>query len=164
MTKKHAKSSAFDSFRRRRKRAEGKRHDEARKQYKKQQAGAKLEAQAARDVFEAGEGSQRGTAAKGARDKAKGAIDKAAAAKLRAFDTEASEKKAISEDFAKDWDLIRDYGEDAMKARSFATGREGFKAGGKVKKKTTRKSIRVRGSGVAKQGVRKAKMVTMKGS
>lgn len=150
MTKRHAKRSAMDSLLKRKKRARDKRHGEAHKQYK-------LRHKAGHGVVEAGKGSQRGIAAQKALEKAK-------AAQSKAFDTEDFENKAISKDFAKDWDLITDYGEDAMKAKSFATGREGFKAGGKVKKKTTRKSIRVRGSGVAKQGVRKAKMVTMKGS
>ena len=62
------------------------------------------------------------------------------------------ERANARRELVKDRELIKKYGKDAMKARSFNTVRdyagEGMKKGGKV-----------RGAGVAKQGVRKCKMV-----
>jgi len=62
------------------------------------------------------------------------------------------ERDDARRELVKDRELIKKYGKDAMKARSFNTVRdyagEGMKKGGKV-----------RGAGIAKQGVRKCKMV-----
>ena len=62
------------------------------------------------------------------------------------------ERADARRELVKDRELIKKYGKDAMKARSFNTVRdyagEGMKKGGKV-----------RGAGIAKQGVRKCKMV-----
>ena len=61
------------------------------------------------------------------------------------------ERADARRELVKDRELIKKYGKDAMKARSFNTVRdyagEGMKKGGKV-----------RGAGIAKQGVRKCKM------
>jgi len=61
------------------------------------------------------------------------------------------ERDDARRELVKDRELIKKYGKDAMKARSFNTVRdyagEGMKKGGKV-----------RGAGIAKQGVRKCKM------
>ena len=62
------------------------------------------------------------------------------------------ERADARRELVKDRELIKKYGKDAMKARSFNTVRdyagEGMKKGGKV-----------RGAGIAKQGIRKCKMV-----
>ena len=92
------------------------------------------------------------------------------------FDESMKEKAKIDEAFMKDLDLKKRFGKDAPEARSFGvnpnvaegkmnvsrkldmTNEElrkkfGKKAGGKVKK-----SKKVRGAGIAKQGVRPVKM------
>jgi len=85
------------------------------------------------------------------------------------------ERKLIEDAYEKDYDLKKRYGKDAPKARTFGidptaakdmnlsgkfdmTNKElrekfGKKAGGKIKK-----SKKVRGAGIAKRGVRPAKM------
>jgi len=67
------------------------------------------------------------------------------------YATKEIERADARRELVKDRELIKKYGKDAMKARSFNTVRdyagEGMKKGGKV-----------RGAGIAKQGVRKCKM------
>jgi len=61
--------------------------------------------------------------------------------------------------------LLGDQMTDKQRLRK-ALGKEpsGYKKGGKTKAKKYNKGGKVRGCGVARQGVRKAKMVVMKGS
>ena len=67
--------------------------------------------------------------------------------------------------YVEDLELIRQYGMDAPKARTFMTpaNAQNLRKGGKVKAKKASKP-KVRGSGKAKRGVRPAKMVKMKGA
>ena len=209
MSKRYAERAAAGSANKRARGSKNKQNIEFARQEK-----AKRKAHGTLGV--AGAGSRRGDAATRAYIEA----EKLQRAASRGGE---SERDAIAKDRARDMGLVDEYGEDAMKARSFATGRKGFKVGGKAevpvirapegptkrrptpeevtagfagddlplgmdelsediipgkskkkRKKPVKKNMggmmkyghggKVRGCGIASQGVRKAKMVSMKGS
>ena len=83
---------------------------------------------------------------------------------LAGFEEIEAVERETGDQYARDLDLIEQYGMDAPKARSFMTHKNrGYKKGGKVKAKKASKP-KVRGCGKAKRGVRPAKMVKMKGA
>ncbi len=86
---------------------------------------------------------------------------------MSGFDEIEKVKEATGTQYMDDSDLIDQYGMDAPKARSFMTPKRNpkvkkLRAGGKAKKYN--KGGKVRGCGMATQGVRPAKMVKMKGA
>jgi hypothetical protein len=89
---------------------------------------------------------------------------------MAGFESRRAEDDAALQARIPDYDLIEAYGEDAPMSRSYGTParkniEDRMKKGGKVnKKKSYSRGGKVRGAGIAKKGVRPAKMVKMKGS